>query len=61
MSVPELETFPPHFEIIKEQLDALSGPLIRYIMIEALENECHEEKPPLFMIISISILLLKGI
>ena len=60
MSVPELETFPPHFEIVREQLDALSSTLVRYFMIEALEDECPEENPPLFMIISISILLLKG-
>lgn len=45
MSVLELETFPPHFEIIREQLDALSGTLVRYFMIEALENECHKENP----------------
>lgn len=44
MSVSELETFPPHSEIIREQLDTLSGTLVKYFMIETLGNECHEGK-----------------
>lgn len=44
MSASELATFPPDFEIFREQLDTLSGTLVRYFMIETLGNECHEGK-----------------